>query len=343
MRLVFLAEPFGETRLLRCLFGAVAELPVPEAAVLPGHELHSDDGGLRLGPVRRADGATPGWTMALSEPQRARLDFWMATIGAKLLVARVACGAEKRIVDTFVLNAGDAPRVWQAADWDGEWRDLMAEAVEEVLRHHGQREAERMPELLHGISYRALARARGAADRAPVRLRSGLGAGDIEPLRLDLPYAAYFCVEEHHLRHRRFDGEMSPPILRAAFTSGDAVTVLPFDPRAGTVLLIEQFRAGPLARRDPRPWCLETVAGRCDALETPETTVRREAREEAELELGGWSGSRATIPHRASWRNTSPPSSVRRISAAPAAATDWTPSMRTFARWYFRSRRRWRR
>jgi ADP-ribose pyrophosphatase len=62
--------------------------------------------------------------------------------------------------------------------------------------------------------------------------------------------------------------------------------VLPFDPRAGTVLLVEQFRAGPWARRDPQPWILETVAGRCDATEPPEATARREAREEAGLELG---------------------------------------------------------
>jgi len=64
------------------------------------------------------------------------------------------------------------------------------------------------------------------------------------------------------------------------------VTVLPFDARRDAVLLIEQFRAGPHARRDPRPWCLEAVAGRCDKLEPPEATARREAREEAGLEFG---------------------------------------------------------
>jgi nudix-type nucleoside diphosphatase (YffH/AdpP family) len=79
---------------------------------------------------------------------------------------------------------------------------------------------------------------------------------------------------------------MSDLIDRAVFTSGDAITVLPFDPRAGTVLLIEQFRSGPWARRDPHPWSLETVAGRCDVTEPPEATARREAREEAGLELG---------------------------------------------------------
>ena len=40
------------------------------------------------------------------------------------------------------------------------------------------------------------------------------------------------AMEEHRLRHRRFDGAMSEPLDRAVFTSGDAVTVLPFDPRA---------------------------------------------------------------------------------------------------------------
>ena len=79
---------------------------------------------------------------------------------------------------------------------------------------------------------------------------------------------------------------MSPPLERSVFASGDAATVLPFDVRRDAVLLIEQFRPGAFARRDPRPWFLETVAGRCDPLENPETTARREAREEAGLELG---------------------------------------------------------
>ena len=117
-------------------------------------------------------------------------------------------------------------------------------------------------------------------------LGSHFGAADVAPITRQFSYARFFGMEEHRLRHRRFDGTMSEKIDRAVFTSGDAITVLPFDPRAGTVLLIEQFRAGPHARRDPRPWSLETVAGRCDESEPPEATARREAREEANLELG---------------------------------------------------------
>jgi nudix-type nucleoside diphosphatase (YffH/AdpP family) len=52
------------------------------------------------------------------------------------------------------------------------------------------------------------------------------------------------------------------------------------------VLLIEQFRAGPMARGDAGAWHLEAMAGRIDAGETPEQAGRREAVEEAGLALG---------------------------------------------------------
>ncbi len=154
------------------------------------------------------------------------------------------------------------------------------------MGHFGHSEASAVAGLLHGIGIRALARTRGALSAAPVALGAGLGASDVAPIGREFSYARFFGMEEHRLRHRRFDGGMSASIDRAVFTSGDAITVLPFDPRTRTVLLIEQFRAGPWARRDPRPWCLETVAGRCDETEPPEATARREAREEADLALG---------------------------------------------------------
>lgn len=287
MRSVFLVEPFGSPRPLAALIGAAPETP-PRPAVLPGHAIGTDSSGLVLGATRRPGAEAPGFILTPTPAERERIDFWMVAIGAKPLVGK-ARGADGSLamVDTFLLPPGAAAQDWRAEDWAGEWCATVAEAIAEILRHLGLVDAEHVGELLHGVGYRALARARGAADETPARLRSGLAtAGDVEPLRLDLPYTKYFSLEEHHLRHRRFDGAMSPPILRAAFTSGDAVTVLPFDPRTGKVLLIEQFRVGPHARRDPRPWCLETVAGRCDPRESPEATARREAREEAGLELG---------------------------------------------------------
>lgn len=109
------------------------------------------------------------------------------------------------------------------------------------------------------------------------------GAGDVEILRQDEPFASFFSVQVSQLRHRTYAGGMTPVVQREALILGDAVVVLPWDPVRDRVLLIEQFRMAPLLRRDPQPWLLETVAGRVDAGETVEDAARREAREEADL------------------------------------------------------------
>jgi ADP-ribose pyrophosphatase len=161
---------------------------------------------------------------------------------------------------------------------------LLAEMLREIAILEGRLSAEAIAARLGTVMTRAIARLRAREDVVPRRLRAGSGEIRIEERRQ--PYTGYFAVEERRLRHRRFDGRLSAPLERSVFASGDAVTVLPYDPRRDAVLLIEQFRAGPHARGDRLPWCLEAVAGRCDALESLEETVRREAREEAGLALG---------------------------------------------------------
>lgn len=286
MREVFLVEPLSDAR----LFAAVTGEPLGDYAwvhaELADHAIVASRDGIGFGPGRRKDARAPGIVVVLDARARARLDYWMAAIQAAPLVAGVTVAGRRRIVDAFPLPPALTGRDWDRAGWEGEWHDLACEAAIEVARQYGRVELERIAELTPGIGYRALARARGRRDAAPVALRSGLGARDVEELRLDPAYTKYFAVEEHVLRFRRFDGAFSAPILRAAFTSGDAATILPYDPKRNAVLLIEQFRAGPMARRDPRPWCLETVAGRCDPMEDAEATARREAEEEAALTLG---------------------------------------------------------
>lgn len=286
MREVFLVEPMGDRRLFAALTGAT--LPdASVAAVLDGHAIAAAKGGLRLGAVRRAGARAPGRVVALDRDARARLEFWMETIGAAALVAAVEAEDGRRVVDTFILPATvEIARDWDRAAWDGEWHDLVCEAAEEVAGLIGHHEARRMPALLQGIAFRAVGRARGRRTETPVALRSAHGRADVEELSRDPVYTNYFSVTEYMLRFRRFDGGFSPAVNRAVFASGDAIMVLPYDPARDAVLLIEQFRCGPFARRDPSPWALEAVAGRCDPLETPEATLRREAREEAGLTLG---------------------------------------------------------
>jgi ADP-ribose pyrophosphatase len=147
-----------------------------------------------------------------------------------------------------------------------------------------------------GLVPAATVRARLSALRveAASRMRAGtaaargfrVGTGEVEA-EVPVPaHAGFFGLDVHRLRHRRFDGGMSPWITREIFVAGDAVTVLPYDPVRDRVLLIEQMRMGPFGRGDPLPWQLEAIAGRIDPGETPEDAARREAVEEAGLVLG---------------------------------------------------------
>jgi len=113
-----------------------------------------------------------------------------------------------------------------------------------------------------------------------------VGSGKVAITSARQAHAGFFGLEVLALSHRRFDGTDSPEITREVFVSGDAVTVLPYDPARDRVLLIEQMRTGPLGRGDPLPWQLEAVAGRIDPGESPEACARREAVEEAGLVLG---------------------------------------------------------
>jgi nudix-type nucleoside diphosphatase (YffH/AdpP family) len=280
---LFLPGPFAEADLLAAILGSGAASLELRPAALVDHALRTDRRGARVALASAPGHDAAGAVVRAGEAAAARLGFAMCAMapGAGGRTGRTSAG----LAQVFVTDV-PPPDPWPAAP-EREWRAHLAEAAGEAMSQFGRRSAAETAALIQGISYRALARVRGSAETGPVRRRAGLAAaGDVEPLALARPYARYFGVEEHRLRHRRFDGRMSGPMGRAVFTSGDAVTVLPFDPRRRLVLLIEQFRAGPHARRDPHPWCLEAVAGRCDAGEGPEATARREALEEAGLRLG---------------------------------------------------------
>ncbi|MFO1141749.1 MAG: NUDIX domain-containing protein [Amaricoccus sp.] len=280
---IFLHPPFDAADLLKKILGPGAP-PASRPATLARHAVAADADGLRFALVPAAGEAVAGRLLALSAVARRRLDFAMAALGTAPLSVTVE--ASGRVA---VTGYGPGPDAELAAGWpplSAEARARLGETLEEVMGHFGGRTREEMPALVPGIAIRALGRVRGALTETPAVLAPEIGDQSVETVRRRFAYARYFGVEEHLLRHRRFDGGMSEVVERSVFTSGDAVTVLPFDPRAGTVLLIAQFRPGPYARRDPRPWCLETVAGRSDHSEAPEATARREAIEEAGLTLG---------------------------------------------------------
>lgn len=161
----------------------------------------------------------------------------------------------------------------------------LAATAQDVMALYGQKPPEEVRARLTMMRVRGAARARAAAP-APARQRMAHGGGDVAVFARREPYARFFAVEEYDLSFRQFAGTPGPVVTRAVFVSGDAVTVLPYDPLRDRVLVVEQFRAGPFGRGDANPWQLEAIAGRIDPGETAEQAARREAEEEAGLRLG---------------------------------------------------------
>lgn len=112
---------------------------------------------------------------------------------------------------------------------------------------------------------------------------AGLGAtalpDDIEIIDRMPLYQGRFRVDRYRLRHRLFAGGMSRVVEREVFERGHAVAVLPYDPAADTVALVEQLRIGPIAAGGA-PWMTEIVAGIIEPGESPEAVARRETAEE---------------------------------------------------------------
>ena len=88
-----------------------------------------------------------------------------------------------------------------------------------------------------------------------------------------------FALQRITFRNRRFDGAMSGLRTWELWRRGQAAALLPYDPVADAVVLIEQFRLPALAA-GLEPVMVEVPAGLCDPGEDPQTTVRRESEEE---------------------------------------------------------------
>lgn len=174
----------------------------------------------------------------------------------------------------------------EAGQQHGEWpAALAAEVARDLLAQPAERPAAEIAHRLPRLAAWAASRLRAQAERGAPLPPGPPGADRVRVEARREPYAHYFTVEERRLRHRLHRGGWSDPVERAVFVSGDAVVVLPWDPVRDRVLVVDQFRAGPAVRGDGQPWILEPVAGRIDAGETPESTARREADEEAGLRL----------------------------------------------------------
>ncbi len=105
------------------------------------------------------------------------------------------------------------------------------------------------------------------------------GGEDYRLLEDRLLYQGFGRLRALRLRHRLFAGGWSGELQRELFATEDSCAVLPYDPQADAVVLVEQFRPGAL-ERGLSPWTLEVPAGIAAPGEAPEQTVQRELQEE---------------------------------------------------------------
>jgi nudix-type nucleoside diphosphatase (YffH/AdpP family) len=266
---VFLAGLAAEPAVLRLVLGELAIRPAQAAGVA----LVASDAGPWPVAVCEAGATAAGGVLQLTSAQVGRLDFALRALGMVAADLPDGAGATYLGQGAGVMTA-TAPDVLA----------VVLAYLEDVLPLQGQVDAATLARRLSPALVRAASKLR-ARKAAPTDLRRATLNGDIVTHAQRLPYAQFFAVEEYDLSWRRFDGTFSPPTTRAAFVSGDAVTVLPYDPKRDLVLVVEQIRAGPFARGDRQSWQIEAIAGRVDPYETPEQAARREAVEEAGLTL----------------------------------------------------------
>jgi ADP-ribose pyrophosphatase len=107
---------------------------------------------------------------------------------------------------------------------------------------------------------------------------------DVELVTNKPVYQGFFSMHKLRLRHRRFAGDWTATMSRELLYRGHAVGVLAYDPRLDQVVMVEQFRVGALD--DPQgPWLIELIAGLVESGEEIQEVARREAFEEAGLQL----------------------------------------------------------
>ncbi|MGB8813129.1 MAG: NUDIX domain-containing protein [Paracoccaceae bacterium] len=280
----FFCGTLSHEPLLRVVLGRSVVL---EPALLPGHAVRAARNARSILVADTQSEAHGVLLRDFTAKDAARLEFYTGRAGADYgeqatIVSAIATPARIAAVVERHPSQGD---VWSLVDWVARWSETVVATAGDVMALYGQLPAAAVKARLGPMLVRGASRVR-AADAAPTMVRRNAAAEDVDISAFSPGYSNFFAVEDYQLSYRRFDGSHSPQVDRAVFISGDAVTVLPYDPLRDRVLLIEQFRMGPFARGDTQPWSLEAIAGRIDPGETPHDAARREAIEEAGLTLG---------------------------------------------------------
>ena len=267
--------------LLEAVAGNTDHLTLTPAA-MPGYSVHAVAEGSFPAIARNAGAKATGiLAEGLRDDDLARLNYYESAFGYTLEDGTLEGGQRVQVYmppkNTLTLQGP-----WQVDEWADAHGRLSVIAAREVMTYRHSKTPAQISEMFPMIRARAWSAMN--AEHSVHGARTLSGSVTVADMRR--PYANYFALEEYDLCHERFDGSMTPEVMRAVFRAPDATLVLPYDPVRDRVLLVEQMRMGPLARGDRTLWQLEPVAGRLDPGEAPQDAARREALEEAGLEIG---------------------------------------------------------
>ena len=112
--------------------------------------------------------------------------------------------------------------------------------------------------------------------RKPDNLPMTFTKNDVEIIARETLYRGFFSLDLYRFRHRLFNGGMSGEVTREIFEDRRL--------HLDEVVLVEQIRIAAFDTSES-PWLLEMVAGMIEEGETVEDVARREAMEEAGLEV----------------------------------------------------------
>ena len=257
------------------------------AARLPGHQVCWAEGQIFPLITKGGEGAEGLVLRGLSAADLDRLDFYEGGFGYGTREAEVDTASGPLRAAVYFPDPGlwqpGAP--WDLAAWERDHGALTLEAADEVMSYFGRLPAGDVAERFAFIRARAWSRVLAKTRQAPQTLRSAAGAAAPRITPREGGFDGFFRLRPIRGVHTRFDGSQSEGADREAFIGFDAALVLPYDPVRDRVLLVEQFRYGPVMRGDPCSRVLEPIAGMVDAGEDPMETARREAVEEADLSL----------------------------------------------------------
>jgi len=101
----------------------------------------------------------------------------------------------------------------------------------------------------------------------------------VEILKEETPFKEFFHVRKARLKFEKFDGTMSPEVVRYSFSKWDAVAALVYHRTEDAFILVKQMRYPP-THHGIDPWMTEIVAGGISPGEDEQDAAAREIMEE---------------------------------------------------------------